>query len=108
MTVVIGNQQNVMRKLDQADELLHDVVVELGGAPDEIGRDSTRLSIRRRLHNLESDRSAAQAATAAVSASKTIYDASVDRRFSRREKFAGIVIAAFVALGPYIAPLFHN
>ncbi len=107
LAVVISNQQGVMRQLGETTETLRTVVVEIGGAPVELGRDTTRRSIRRRLHDLENDRSAAQAAAAAVSASKQIYQASTDRRFSRREKFAGILLAAVVALGPYVAPFFH-
>ncbi len=107
LAVVINNQQGVMGKLDETTETVRNVVVEIGGAPVELGRDTTRRSIRRRIHDLENDRSAAQAATAAVSASTKIYDASMDRRFSRREKLAGIALALFIAVGPYVAPIFH-
>ena len=107
VAVVIVNQQNVMSQLAAARDTLHDVVVELGGAPNGLGREDARRSVRRRLHELEGDRSAAMAASAAVSASKKIYDASSDRRFSRREKLAGIVLAFIVATGPYITLAIH-
>ncbi len=108
LATVIRNQQEVMSQLAETTDTLHDVVVEIGGAPDEIGRDRSRLSVRRRIHNLESDRSAAQAASAAVAASKTIYDAATDRRFSRLEKMLGLAFAFIVAAGPYIALIIHS
>ncbi len=108
LATVISNQQNVMSQLAETSDTLHDVIVEIGGAPDEIGRDNNRPSVRGRIHKLESDRSAAQAATAAVAASKTIYDAATDRRFSRLEKVLGLAFAFIVAAGPYIALIIHS
>ncbi len=107
LATVIHNQGNVMRTLDEVGETARDVVVEIGGAPDEIGRDPSRRSLRRRMHELENDRSAAQAAAAAVAASKQFYTAAADKRFTKREKMIAVGIAAFVAISPYIAPFIH-
>lgn len=110
------------RRLDEHDEELEvirgrldRVAVEIGGIPDEIGRDPNRLSLRQRLHLIETDRSAAKTAQAAVSAASKLRDDAREKaaqaeenRFSRREKLAALAFAAIVAAGPYLSPLlFH-
>lgn len=53
-------------QMKTVDERVKDVIVELGGVPDEIGRDPDRESVRERLHALEQTRYAAAAASAAL------------------------------------------
>ena len=87
---------------------LHDVIIEIGGAPDQRGRDPERLSVRRRLHKLESDRAAADAATAAVRAATELRQSAHEKRFSRREKIGGLLLAAAVVVSTWLSPLFFH
>ncbi len=111
-------QKDIHALREDHDELLRlvklmngrqrNILIELGGAPDDVGRKVTRASIRDRIHRLEQDQSTALAARAAVDASKSLYAASRDRRFSRREKLAGLVLAVIVAAGPYVTFVIHG
>lgn len=71
-------------------------------------------SIRGRLHKLEDDRAAASAAESALAAARLINEQSRernersrDRRFSRREKVAGLAAAIALALPAYIDLISH-
>ncbi len=102
------DHDELLRLVKKMNGRQRDILIELGGVPDDIGRKVTRSSIRDRLHAMENDQSTAIAARAAVSASQSLYAASSDRRFSRREKLAGIVLALIVAVGPYITLIIHT
>lgn len=101
---ILRHVTKIDRELADLEETLRDTVIEIGGIPDEVGRDPQRLTIRRRLHELENDKATAQAAAAAVSAATTLHKAAAEKRFSRREKLIGLLFAFAVAVGPYLAP----
>jgi hypothetical protein len=101
-------QALIARRLEEMNGTLRDVVVELGGAPIQLGRDPGRLSIRRRLHELEDGKHAAEIAGTALEAAKQLRQLAAEKRFSRREKIIGAVLAAVVASGPYLAPLLSH
>jgi hypothetical protein len=81
------------------------IVVELGGAPDELGRDPGRKSIRARIHSLEDNQTSQQLAREALQGARDLHAASAEKRFSRREKLAGLVFAFLMVISPYLAPL---
>ena len=102
-------QIEIIRRLDDMAENLNDTIIEIGGVPDELGRDPHRRSIRARIHDLEVDRTTAKIATSALDAAKELHRSSAEKRFTKREKLAGLAVAFLVATGPYISPvLFHH
>lgn len=101
-------QAEILRRLDDMQEDIRNTVVEIGGVPEELGRDPRRRSIRVRLHEIENDRSAARAAAAAVSAAQQLQDSVSRDRFTRREKLAGLFFAGVIAVSPYVAAAFFR
>lgn len=81
----IANQEAILRDLADLRDQMRDVLMELGGVPDSEFRDPERPPIRKRLHKLEQNLHAAQAAGAALG-----------MLFGRTSKFV-LVGAALVA-----------
>lgn len=100
-------QEKILDRLDAMNGDFRDMTIELGGVPG-IGRDPTRRSLRRRLHDLENDRTTARIAATTLDAAKEIRAAAGNTRFTRREKNLGLVLAAIVAVGPYITLFLHH
>lgn len=100
-------QAEILRRLDEMQEDIRNTVIEIGGVPEQLGRNPQRRSIRVRLHEIENDRSTAQAAAAAVAAAKELTAIAAEKRFTKREKLAALGIAVIVALPAYIALFFH-
>jgi hypothetical protein len=98
-----SRQQSILNRLEDMDQLLHDLIVELGGIPGSMGRDPNRVTIRGRLHKLEADRTAARTAEAAINAARELRNTVGERRFNRRERILGLVFAALVIVSPFIA-----
>ena len=65
-------------------------------------------SIRGRLHRLEDSEATAKAAEAALTMAKTVHAQQGERTFTRREKVAGVFIAACVLLSQWLAPLIYH
>lgn len=101
-------QAEMLRRIADVANDLRKTLVEIGGVPDDIGRDPNRQSIRARLHKLENDRTTARVAATAVDAAKELRAASAEKRFTKREKTVGLVLALIVAIGPYVAPFLHH
>lgn len=101
-------QKEVLRRLEEMKKNIRDVVTEIGGVPDSEFREPDRRTIRWRIHMLETDRTTAQAAQAAVDAAKALHDASTEKRFSHREKIGAVILAAASVLSPYLAPLIYH
>jgi hypothetical protein len=100
-----SRQQQILVRLDDIDELLHDAVVELGGIPGKMGRDPNRPTIRARLHKLETDSTAARTAEAAILAAKEIRASAYEKRFTHRERFAALLLTVLLLVSPFIAQL---
>lgn len=80
---------------------ISEVLVVIQGPP----RDE---SIRGRLHRLEDSEATAKAAEAALTMAKTVRDQSSEKRFTKREKAAGLFIAAAVLASQWLAPLIYH
>lgn len=81
---------------------IHEILVTIQGPPRE-------ESLRGRLHRVEDNQSAAKAAEAALTAAKSFYERSSEKRFSKWEKLAGLLIAFALLLSNWLAPLLvHN
>ena len=101
-------QHEILRRVKLMDKRVRDVIIEIGGVPDEIGRDPDRPSLRRRVHRLETADVASKTAAAALEAASQLRAAANENRFTKREKIAGLLLALLVAIGPFIAPLFYH
>jgi hypothetical protein len=103
LKVLSTRQGQILHRLEDIDELLHDAVIELGGIPGSMGRDPNRATIRSRLHKLETDSTAARTAEAAILAAKEIRAAAYEKRFTHRERFAVLVLTVLLLICPFIA-----
>lgn len=108
-------QMEILRRIDSVDgdlaelkDTVRDTVIEIGGVPDDIGRDPNRRSMRSRIHDLENDRSAQDIAAQAVASMKSIQNAADQKRFTRFEKSVALCFTAILAVGPYVAPYLHH
>lgn len=100
-------QVEILRRLDHMGEDLKNTMIEIGGVPDQIGRDPRRPSLRVRLHKVENDQADAALRTEVLQAARTLHEGAAEKRFSRREKILALAFAAVVAIGPYLAPFIH-
>jgi hypothetical protein len=100
--------ESLERRLAELEELYRNVAVELGGVPDEIGRDPARPSIRRRLHILEDERAATALTETAMKAAMKLHDASKEKRFSKREKMVALSFSLVIAAGSWITPFLYH
>jgi len=85
----------------EARKDISELVVVIQGPP----RDD---SIRGRLHRLEDSEATAKAAEAALTMAKTVRDQQGERTFTKREKTAGVLIAAAVLLSQWLAPIVYH
>ena len=108
LAVLQDGQEAIVRRLDQMNGTVSDVLLEIGGVPHRTYREPDRKTIRRRLHDLENDAVAAQIAHAALESAQRLHVDATERRFTKREKIAALLCAAIVAAGPFVAPLFYH
>jgi hypothetical protein len=93
------------RRLSDLEENYRNIAVEIGGVPEEIGRDPHRPSMRRRLHLLEDERTAANLTDTAMKTAMKLHDAAKEKRFSRKEKLVALACTIIIAAGSWVAPL---
>lgn len=65
-------------------------------------------SIRGRLHKLEDSEATAKAANAALTAAKAMYEHSSDKRFSKREKIGGVLVATALLVSQWLEPIVQH
>jgi CRISPR/Cas system CSM-associated protein Csm2 small subunit len=100
--VNVADDADFRAKLAVLEERSHDMQTDIRELYEMI--QSGPNSIRTRLHKMEADRAAADAATAAVEAVKLVYAQASQRRFSRFEKTVGLVFA-FVLMATSVVSL---
>lgn len=109
-------QQELLRRFDDMNKTMKNIVAEVGGVPDIDFREKDRRSLRWRLHALENDREAVKIAGQAVEAAMQAREdvvrsqrAESMNRFTKREKILGLVIAVLLLISPYISAIaFHH
>lgn len=92
-------------RITNLEEIYRNIVIEIGGVPNDLGRDANRPPIRRRLHILENEKHTAEISKAAVEAAIKLHDSAMEKRFSKREKVLALVFAFLVATGSWVAPI---
>lgn len=92
--------RDTLIRLEERMRTLDESIVELTGL---ISGPPYDRSVRARLHKLENDAAAANAATAAIAATKMMRDQIAEKRFTRTEKMIGLAFAFILSASSLVS-----